>query len=113
MHSTATDVKLPHREIDIAISVNARIGMRSPGRPMTAGVPLSAANFVKSLKQAMKPGAMLHLLEPTSFDFEDAPFPLEYMLEPYVGHGFELVETRKAYSITGYHHVVLRRVEGS
>ncbi len=102
VRSHSDDVRLPAGSLDRVITINTRLGMRSWEDAPNMKV-------VRTLRRAMKVGAVLHILEPKMYDWEGKVFPSKWVKEPYLEAGFELVSSKKANLSRDYYHVVFRR----
>jgi len=89
VHSDYHDVKLPPASIDIVLLHNTRIGMRE-GSPLQGEQLRQRDRLMVSIKEALRPGARVHVYEPTYTTGEiPRPFPEENVSEPYLAHGFK------------------------
>lgn len=112
--SAFDDVKLPENSIDIMITFNTKIGMRTLDREPSPEKRSEGDRLYESIRRAMKPGALFHVFEPVKY--RDRDYPVEYVREPFERHAFALVSTRTLVidcltKQISFHYLVFQKTE--
>ena len=103
--TSTEEVQLPADSVDVMFMVNLRLAMPR----LASDAPLSRGRvkrMMDSIHRVLRPGARLHLFEPT-IDKNEQPYPMDQLVQNYLNHGFKVVKHQELVLHLRFHHVVL------
>ena len=108
--TSSDEIELPEGSVDVMFMINLRL---AAPRLVTDPQPSPGwiEHMLRSVHRVLKPGARLHLFEPTNDD-NGAPYPLELLTRNYLSHGFKLIKHRDIVMDIPFHHVILAPTRG-
>lgn len=114
VRSAFDDVTLPENSVDVMITFNTKIGMRTLDKEPAPDKRLEGDRLYESIRRAMKPGAVFHVFEP--IDYHGRDYPVDYIREPFERHGFDLLSSRTLNidcltKTIPFHYLVFRKPE--
>jgi SAM-dependent methyltransferase len=86
------DIKIPPGELDVVVTFNTKLGMRTPDQVFSKTHLAESDSLYSSIKSALKPGALTYVFEPV--EYKGSVYPRENIPEPFLRHGFEQIEAR-------------------
>ena len=106
--SEVDDAKLPPKSVDIFLSLNTKIGLRTVKRPLNKqGIDANQRLF-NTIKASMRDSAVFHAFEPIG-EYSNHNYQEKWVVDQIVSYGFRVISKERIKLGESYYHVVFAK----